>query len=356
MNISQAGDRWRVIVQHNGHRRSGYARTKRDAEVVGARLLVDLGATPKTSRMTIGELLAHWQVAADISITYRADIESIIGRLPEKVTDMPVTGTGPVAIKRMFADLTAQGWTAHRLRRLHSVLSSAWKMALGEEWVTTNPLAAVTKPPVDRPDVGPPELAVLHELVASTRPALGLYLRVAAAVGARRGEVVGLQWGDLNGAQLNIRRALSTSSTAGTVVTEGKSGRKGQRVVAITDLLAKQLRDHHTAQCAAAVEAGLPDPVWIFSHDQGQTPWRPGYISLEFRRLCKRADVTGVRLHDLRHLMATGMLAAGVPIHIVSGRLGHTKIATTLDVYGHYIPAADAAAASAWEDALWLGS
>jgi integrase len=53
-----------------------------------------------------------------------------------------------------------------------------------------------------------------------------------------------------------------------------------------------------------------------------------------------------IRLHDLRHCAASLLLVAGVPIKVVSERLGHTTIAMTMDVYGHVLPATDADAAA----------
>jgi hypothetical protein len=55
--------------------------------------------------------------------------------------------------------------------------------------------------------------------------------------------------------------------------------------------------------------------------------------------------ITGVRLHDLRHYVATTLLSAGVDVRTVAGRLGHSNASTTLNVYGHFQPAADRAAA-----------
>jgi integrase len=59
----------------------------------------------------------------------------------------------------------------------------------------------------------------------------------------------------------------------------------------------------------------------------------------------KKAGLDGVRLHDLRHFMATTMLAAGVPVSVVAGRLGHARPATTLNVYSHFLDAGDKVAA-----------
>lgn len=68
-------------------------------------------------------------------------------------------------------------------------------------------------------------------------------------------------------------------------------------------------------------------------------------MTRRFRRLCDSAGLEGVRLHDLRHYVATQLLAAGVDVRTVAGRLGHRNAATTLNVYAHFVPEADRRAA-----------
>ena len=65
----------------------------------------------------------------------------------------------------------------------------------------------------------------------------------------------------------------------------------------------------------------------------GQTPRRPGWLSLAWKRYRARHGAQGVRLHDLRHWHATSLMSAGVPIATTSKRLGHAKISTTTDIY-----------------------
>ena len=72
--------------------------------------------------------------------------------------------------------------------------------------------------------------------------------------------------------------------------------------------------------------------------------FRPDVVTGRFRRLAK-IHAPGTRLHDLRHFAASQLLAAGVPVKTVSGRLGHSSAAMTLDVYGHHVGAADQVAA-----------
>ena len=69
-------------------------------------------------------------------------------------------------------------------------------------------------------------------------------------------------------------------------------------------------------------------------------------------RLCRPLGLSGIRLHDLRHLHATQLPAAGVPVRTVSGRLGHANAATTLNVYAHFLDASDRQAADVIADVI----
>jgi integrase len=112
----------------------------------------------------------------------------------------------------------------------------------------------------------------------------------------------------------------------------------------------------HRAACeAAAVACGarLRGGSFVFSYDvDGARPWRPDGVSKRWATWRDKAGLDGVRLHDLRHFMATTMLTAGVPVSVVAGRLGHARAATTLNVYSHFVEAGDEAAAVALGDIL----
>lgn len=86
--------------------------------------------------------------------------------------------------------------------------------------------------------------------------------------------------------------------------------------------------------------------MWVCSADAGVHPWHPECPTKQFAKIRTAAQVDQVvKLHGCRHAMATRGLADGLPTKVIQGRLGHTRSATTTDVYAHHLPAADRDAA-----------
>ena len=98
---------------------------------------------------------------------------------------------------------------------------------------------------------------------------------------------------------------------------------------------------------AAAFHAELIEGSYVFSNAvDASVPWYPDSVSRGFKRLCAAEGLHAVRLHDLRHFVATQLLSAGVDVRTVAGRLGHRNAATTLNVYAHFLEQSDKAAAN----------
>ena len=108
------------------------------------------------------------------------------------------------------------------------------------------------------------------------------------------------------------------------------------------------LIDHWRTVARGATTAGasVTTDSFVFSADpDGLAPWLPNRVTKQFITYYRRAGLAHFRLHDIRHFMATEMLARGVPVPTVSQRLGHARASTTLNVYAHRIPDADRDAA-----------
>lgn len=175
----------------------------------------------------------------------------------------------------------------------------------------------------------------------SPDPAFHLFVVLAATTGARRAQVLGLRWRDVD---LDHRRVSFCGGWVegehGPVLTTTKNKRR--YAVEIDGTTASLFAGH-----LAAFDDPLPDPdSFIFTKAaDGRVAWRPNWVTKTFLRYQRAAELRPFRLHDLRHFMATQMLDLGVPVTVVARRLDHRRVSTTLDFYSHVISGHDGFAA-----------
>ena len=93
------------------------------------------------------------------------------------------------------------------------------------------------------------------------------------------------------------------------------------------------------------------DQGLVFARDDG-SPWPPDTFSTAFAALIRRSGLPHVRFHDLRHSHASQLLRQGVHPKVVSERLGHSTVKTTLDIYSHVVPGMQLDAAMGIDRAL----
>lgn len=107
-------------------------------------------------------------------------------------------------------------------------------------------------------------------------------------------------------------------------------------------------RRRSAGETALAAGCGLVADPWLFTaQPDGSTPWYPDAVYTWWRRIRRTAGVSGVRFHDLRNYNATQLLATGVDVRTVAGRLGHADPSITLRVYSHFLLERDRDAAEA---------
>jgi len=148
---------------------------------------------------------------------------------------------------------------------------------------------------------------------------------------------------DLDLAQLRVVRALH--KRRGVCESREPKSPSSRRQIALSPSLAIVLRQHKAEQEAQRILLGNPltDNDIVFSRPDG-SPLDPGTIRQILARILSRAGLPHLRFHDFRHSHATLMLMSGVHPKIVQERLGHSKIAVTLDTYSHVVPGLQEAA------------
>jgi integrase len=235
------------------------------------------------------------------------------------------------------------------VRNIAGVLSSAFTRAIRWGIAEINPVPA-SEPPVPRKKESIAlTIEQQEELISkATAPwGMNVFLELDAATGARRGELLGLQWSDLDKNRLMIGRSLSQ---VGQQVFVKEPKNKKFRVVTIPASALKKLHAHRKAQQPHREHFGDSyQGDFIFCNPDG-SPLKPDTVSASVSLLFRTLKLPkGASLHTLRHTHGSHLLAAGVPLTDVSKRLGHVNPHVTATVYAHALPGRDDLAAAAWE-------
>ena len=186
--------------------------------------------------------------------------------------------------------------------------------------------------------------SVAAVLTAATKwyPDHALAVRVLFYTGMREGELLGLQWEDIDWRRnlIDLRRTVAFRNHR-LIVNTPKSGKL--RTVDVPVSLIAQLRDRHSVRQTEAAVDGAPISPWVFpAATDPAKPLNDAWLrDRVWRPLLSKAGVRHVRVHDARHTYASLMLRRGVPVAYVSNQLGHSSIAVTVDLYGHFVPGAD---------------
>ncbi len=226
------------------------------------------------------------------------------------------------------------------IRYIHSVLSKSLKQAVLCKYISDNPAKGTTPPKHEYKERILPndeQIALLLQIIQQER-FYPLFL-LAYASGLRRGEIVGLKWGDINyeSRTISISRSLVTTST-GVELSEPKT-KQSKRTIMISQSVMEELKRWKWSQKREEWENKeyYVHNDFVFCWEDGRVV-NPSYISHRFTRILKKAKLPHLRFHDLRHIHATELLVDGINPKVVQNRLGHASINMTYDVYTQCVP------------------
>ena len=285
--------------------------------------------------MLFDELLDHWLDVKRASVAPRTieSYEWVAGRyLRPRLGDRKLAALRTLDLDAVYAELHASGLSARTVRICHTVVHQA--LDQGRRWglIAHNPATEATPPRHVRKEVTPPtleQMLLLLDTAYDDDPDFGAFLWMISGTGCRRGEVCARRWSDfdLTRPELFVRRAITQ---VGRELIEGDTKTHQSRRVALDEVTVELLRRHRLRQREQALALGVrpADDALLFATVDGG-PWRPDVCTNRFGRLRARLGVDHVRLHDLRHFVATMLIDGGTPIPTVSTRLGHSQMSTT---------------------------
>ncbi len=340
---------------------------RRDAERELNRIIreIETGAFVEPSKMTMTDYLDRWlkdHARNRVSPkTHERYSELINAHIVPALGHYRLSQLRPLHVQGLYTNLLEKGRKDGRgglspqtVVHIHRLLRAALQQAIRWQLLARNPADAVDPPrPAKTEMIALTEAETATLLEAAKRSRLRLPILIAVATGLRRGELLGLRWTDidLDGGEASIQRTLEQTRD-GLRLKEPKT-QKAARTVALPSLAVEALRVYKVQQGERRLSLGpaYEDQGLVFAREDGSL-WPPDTFSTAFCALIRRSGLPRIRFHDLRHSHASQLLRQGVHPKVVSERLGHSSVKTTLDIYSHVVPGMQREAALGVDAAL----
>jgi integrase len=358
----RSSGRWYLsAVYADGSERSprtgGFA-TKREAKAAATRLLVR--PTPRPGQpVTLGEHLESWLVTVEAEgrvapSTLESDRWAVRAWIAPRIGGIPLPDLTGSDLEGLYAELGRSGnrhgkpLASKTIRNVHLLVHRALEDARSRGTISVNPARDARAPRGRRRE----RQAWTQEqarafLAVADRDYHAVLWRLLLSTGLRRGELLGLQWSDVDvdarTAHVGRQVLLHAGGTGPRLyVREELKGRR-DRTVYFDGSTAEALKAWKKAQAAARLawgprwrqDGGLGiAAAWLATEDGGYV-LHPDTLHDRFRRLAKTAGVPQIVLHSARHTYATLALRAGARVDLVSRGLGHASVGFTSDVYVH---------------------
>lgn len=161
----------------------------------------------------------------------------------------------------------------------------------------------------------------------------------AVTTGMRQSELLALKWSDLDWQKriLHIQRQLTVNNRKDGYYVPLKT-KASNRTIDIGQKTVESLREHYERQYKERLNSkSWQENDLIFPATSGK-PMYQNFLYNRFKELIKVAGLPEIRFHDLRHTAASLMINNGIPIIVVSRRLGHSRVSITVDTYSHLLP------------------
>jgi integrase len=357
--------------------REVYAKTqgecRRKLDELRRRLAAGLLGNAKVERDTVAALLAGWLEGKRGTVeetTWERYEYHVRLHLVPALGAVKVAALRPDDLRRLYAAKLGAGLSPRSVEYIHITISQALKQAVQDGDLPRNVAANVKPPKVERKEMRPLAPDEVGRLLAAAREArerarvgrdaghaagMETVITLAAHVGCREGELLGLKWQDVDWAAgtVTVQRNLTRARNSAPRLRDPKT-RAGLRTLHLTATALAALRAHRQRQLEHRLRLGpdYADDGLVFATYAGG-PLMARNVIRAFKALATGAGLPReTRIHDLRHTTATMLLASGTDIATTARILGHASPQITATVYAHVLPRATADAALRLERAF----
>lgn len=308
----------------------------------------------KAEQYTTGQWMDVWfENCAKIKVrpsshqTYRGYIDN---HIKPNIGDVPLSKLSSLHLQKLYKKLLAggrvdrieakgqpKGLSAKTVRNINQVISSAMDFAKDQKLISSNPTDGCALPKLEHKEMKTLPVEQLTSFLREAKESgvFELYY-IELATGLRRGELLGLKWEDIDLVQGSLRVQRQVARINGEVVEAPLKTKNAYRTLPLSADAVGVLQEQRKKSGSSP---------YVFPSPTGG-PISPDSVLHMLHRVLKRAGLSKVRFHDLRHTFATLALQNGVDIKTVSGMLGHYSAGFTLDTYTHVTTSAKKEAAN----------
>jgi integrase len=354
------GKPWWVFIAHNGKQKSIMVGDRSAAEALGAIIQEkikagDLQIIPEQKTPTFGEYAEKWldgYVSTHLKYTTQKSYEYIIRFHLGKLKSRPLDQIKRPELRELIYEKLKSGLSPKTVVNIKAVISSLLNHSFEDGLILGNPAARLGKfikrrdPKADINPLDREEARVFLEAMQAHYPRYYPFFLCALRTGMRLGELLALEWGDIDfrGGFIEVRR----SHTHGHFTTP-KNGKA--RRIDMSGQLAETLKELSTLRKREALASGRGEVVdLVFVNEDGRLINESNLRNRVFFKALEKAGLRRVRIHDLRHSFASLLIQNGESLAYVRDQMGHYSIQITVDTYGHLVPGANRQAVDKLDD------
>ena len=351
-SITQRGDKYRVCFDYGIDREGNRVRkyrtfdTKRDATRAfnEHKVKMDKGTQIMPSEYTFAQWLDYWykdiilpQIEETTAYGYRGMIENYLKPQLGEIRLQKLTARD---IQQYYTWLMGEKeLSPNTVIKHHNLLTNTLNAAERQEYITKNPMRAVSPPKKRQREAKfytPEQLGILLDKAVGTRLELPVF--ICAYLGLRRGELCGLRWSDVDLEHQTITIENTRTQAGKKEIEKGTKTASSTRTLYLPDTLCDMLKaaKEHQQACRAEYKNAYDDNDYVVVMEDGR-PFRPNYLSELFGKFLADNDPPKIVLHELRHTFASLSNQAGIPAYNIGKALGHSTPATTQKIYTHLL-------------------
>ena len=351
-SITQRGDKYRVCFDYGIDREGNRVRkyrtfdTKRDATRAfnEHKVKMDKGTQIMPSEYTFAQWLDYWykdiilpQIEETTAYGYRGMIENYLKPQLGEIRLQKLTARD---IQQYYTWLMSEKeLSPNTVIKHHNLLTNTLNAAERQEYITKNPMRAVSPPKKRQREAKfytPEQLGILLDKAVGTRLELPVF--ICAYLGLRRGELCGLRWSDVDLEHQTITIENTRTQAGKKEIEKGTKTASSTRTFYLPDTLCDMLKaaKEHQQACRAEYKNAYGDNDYVVVMEDGK-PFRPNYLSELFSKFLADNDLPKIVLHELRHTFASLSNQADIPAYNISKALGHSTPATTQKIYTHLL-------------------